>query len=108
MSFSIRGNIPAMRGLQSVQTFDKRVVNPDACVFVVIQPGAAQVFVIECESQRANQVQLRAGIGAQADDVAGVGGYLRLVEDDVEHEEITQNACQYREKRLISACAAKA
>jgi hypothetical protein len=31
-------------------------------------------------------MQLYIGIGTQADDVAGVGRYFRLIEDTVEHE----------------------
>jgi hypothetical protein len=30
-------------------------------------------------------MQFGTGIGAQTDDVAGVGGYFRLVEDDGKH-----------------------
>ncbi len=60
-------------------------VFPDAGEFVVIQPGAPQAAVIQRETQRLNQVKPHTGVGAQADDIAGVGGDLRLVEDDFQH-----------------------
>jgi hypothetical protein len=31
-------------------------------------------------------MQLRAGIGAKPDDVAGIGGDFRLVKYDIEHD----------------------
>ncbi len=30
-------------------------------------------------------MQLRPDVGAQPDDVAGIGGYLRLVQDYIKH-----------------------
>jgi dihydroorotate dehydrogenase (NAD+) catalytic subunit len=55
----------------------------------VVQPGAAQALVVEFESQRVDQVQGTAGIGAQAYDIAGVGRDLRLIQDDVEQARIS-------------------
>ena len=40
---------------------------------MIVQPGAAQAFVVPRETQRFDQVQIKAGIGAQADDIAGIG-----------------------------------
>jgi len=54
-------------------------------VFVIVEPGAAELFVIQRKTQRFNQVQGAAGIGAQADDVAGVGRNFGLDKNDVEH-----------------------
>lgn len=54
-------------------------------ILVVVQPGATQAFVIQFETQRLDQVQLAAGVGAQADDVAGIGWDFGLEQDDVEH-----------------------
>lgn len=45
----------------------------DAGELMVVQPGAAQALVVPRESQRFDQVQVKAGIGTQADDIAGVG-----------------------------------
>ncbi len=57
-------------------------------VFVVIQAGTAQIPVIQFKAKRAYQVKLRTGVGAQADDVAGVWRYLGMVENDIEHPAI--------------------
>ena len=54
-------------------------------VFVIIQPGAAQAFVIQFEAQRLDQVQVAAAVGAEPDNVAGIGRYFRLKKDDVKH-----------------------
>lgn len=59
-------------------------MNFDAGPFPVVQTGTAQFGVFQFKSQRTDQVQVGAGVGAQSDDVAGVGRYFRLVEDDVE------------------------
>ena len=54
-----------------------------ACVFVIIQPGAFELLVFQRKAQRLHQMQYHAGIGAQADDVAGVGRDFWLVEDEI-------------------------
>ena len=51
----------------------------DAGVFVVIQPGAAQLFVFQREAEWLDQVQGAAGIGGETNDVTGVGGDFGLV-----------------------------
>ena len=56
-------------------------------ILAVIQPGTAQTFVIELETERMNQVQGTARIGAQAYDIAGVRRYFRLKQDYVEQSE---------------------
>lgn len=58
---------------------------PDLAIFMIIQSGAAQAFVVQLESQRFDQVQLAATVGAQADNVAGVRRNFRLIEYDVKH-----------------------
>ena len=52
---------------------------------VVVEAGAAQARLVEPESQRPDEVQDAAGVGAKPYDVAGVRGDFRLVQDDVEH-----------------------
>jgi hypothetical protein len=47
--------------------------------FVVVQSCAPDPGIVEDESKGANQVQSNPGVGAQPDDVSGVGGYLRLI-----------------------------
>jgi len=56
-----------------------------ASEIVVIQPGAGQMLVGQVESERLDQVEPTAGIGREADDVAGVGRDLGLEENDFEH-----------------------
>ena len=63
------------------------VVMVDVGELGVIQPGATQAAVVPGKAQRVDEVQHRAGIGAEADDVAGVGRDLRLVKGDVLHDE---------------------
>src|SRR5690606_13047758 len=53
--------------------------------FAVIEAGAPQPRLVELESERVHEVQRRAGIRAQAYDVAGVRGYLGLKKHDMEH-----------------------
>ena len=54
-------------------------------VFVIIQAGPAQGFVIEGKTQGFHQVKIGASVGAQADDVARVGRDFGLEQDDGEH-----------------------
>lgn len=51
----------------------------DAGVFMVIQPGAAQLFVFQREAEWLDQVQGAAGIGGETNDVTSVGGNFGLV-----------------------------
>lgn len=60
-------------------------VADDARVFVIIQSGAAQMLVAQVKAQRLYQVQIAAGIGAEANDVACVGRDFGLKEDDGKH-----------------------
>ena len=54
-------------------------------VFVVVKAGAAQARIIERERERRDQVQIATGIGAQADDVAGIRRDFWLYKHDVKH-----------------------
>ena len=51
----------------------------------VIKPRTAQLAVLEFKSERMNQVQGTAGIGAKAYDIARIGRYLRLIQHNMEH-----------------------
>ena len=53
--------------------------------FLIIKSGSAQLFVIEIEPKGFDQMQAKAGIGAEANNIAGVGWNLRLVENNIEH-----------------------
>ena len=71
----------AQRGLAGAPVH----VAEDAGVFVVVKAGAAQGLVVDVETERFDEVEFGAGIGAQPDDVAGIGGDFRLKEDDGDH-----------------------
>jgi hypothetical protein len=52
---------------------------------VVVESGALEAGVVQREAERPDQVQARAGIGAKADDVAGVWGYFGLEQNHIQH-----------------------
>ena len=54
-------------------------------ILVVIQPGPAQRLVVEIEAERLDEMQFGAGVGAQTNDIAGIGRNFGLIEDDGEH-----------------------
>ena len=56
-----------------------------AGVFMVVQPGAAQLGIFHGKAQRLDQVQVAPCIGGQANDIAGVGRNLRLIQHDMKH-----------------------
>ncbi len=60
-------------------------MNAEVGVLVIVEAGAPQIPVSQPETQRTNEVQVRADIGAQADHVACVGRYFGLIEHNVEH-----------------------
>ena len=61
------------------------LVHGHGCEFMIIQPRTAHLGVVDGKAQRFDEVQGAAGVGTQADDVAGVGRDLGLDKDDVEH-----------------------
>ena len=61
----------------------------DARVLVVIETGTPKPLVVELESERPHQMQVRAGVRAEANHIAGVRRNLRLEQDDM-------HACHYR------------
>ena len=54
-------------------------------VLVVVQPGASQLPVVHVKAQRLDQMQRTAGVGCQADHIAGVGRNFRRDQNDMEH-----------------------
>ncbi|BAO59735.1 hypothetical protein PPC_0388 [Pseudomonas protegens Cab57] len=54
-------------------------------VFVIVEAGAAQALVVHFETQRLDQMQVAAAVGAQPDNVAGIRRNFWLKEDDVKH-----------------------
>ena len=49
---------------------------------VVIETGA----IFPGKAERFDQMEFRAGIGAQPDNVAGIGRNFRLIKDDGSHD----------------------
>ena len=54
-------------------------------VLVVIEPGAAQALVVQLKTDRLDQMQVAAAVGAQPDNVAGIRRNFWLKKDDVKH-----------------------
>ena len=52
---------------------------------VIVEAGAPELFVFHREAERLDEVQPRAGVGGEADDVARVGRDLGVDENDVKH-----------------------
>ena len=71
--------------LHAVQKGCPVLVHGHGREFMIIQPRTAHLSVVDGKAQRFDEVQGAAGIGAQADDVAGVGRDFGLNKDDVEH-----------------------
>ena len=88
-SFGAQGEQPW--GAELAQTCNPIVMNMDLRQLRIIHPGTAQLRCAEIEAERLDEVQMRADIGAQANDVAGVGRDFGLIEDDVEHA--GENTC---------------
>ena len=55
-------------------------------VLPVVEPRALHVLVFEREAEGLYQMERRAGVGAEADDVAGIGRNFGMNENDVEHD----------------------
>lgn len=52
---------------------------------MIIKPGAAQLFIAQVKTKGFDQVQLKTVVGAEADDITGVGWNLRLKQYNVKH-----------------------
>ena len=52
---------------------------------MIVKPGALDAGFIEIESQGFYEVQVRSGIGAQADDISRIGWNFWFMQNDVEH-----------------------
>ena len=71
--------------LHAVQKGCPVLVHGHGREFMIIQPRTAHLGVVDGKAQRFDEVQGAAGVGAQADDVAGVGRDFGLDKDDVKH-----------------------
>ena len=65
--------------LQGGKAIFKGFVQTDAGKFMIIEPGTLHFGRIQRETQRLHQMQFGTAVGAQADDVAGVGRDFGLV-----------------------------
>ena len=57
----------------------------DLRILVIVQTGTTQLAVVHREAQWLHQMQCAARVGSQPDDVAGVGRYLGLNQNNVKH-----------------------
>src|SRR5450759_1675974 len=74
------------RRIECRQAIRQSIMHAQARKLVIIQPGAKQLFILQREAERFDQMQLATGIGAQADDIAGVRRNLRLVQNHAKHK----------------------
>src|SRR5690625_3547113 len=74
-------------GRLTLQIVVETAVNLKTLPFPIIESGATQPLVVELETQRFYHMQVKPGIGAEANDVAGVGRNFRLIKNDIEHAE---------------------
>ena len=51
----------------------------------IVEPRTPHRTAVDLKAKRSHQVQRTAGVGTEPDDVAGVGWYLRLVQNDMKH-----------------------
>lgn len=63
---------------------------------VVVESGAAKVFLLQVETEWASKMQMSPGAGAHADGVSGVWRDAGLVEDDVREWHGEDSTCRFR------------
>jgi len=73
------------RVLQGFETGGQVRVHPHLRELLIVEAGAAHRFPGELEPERLHEVERGAAVGAQADDVAGIGRDFGLKQHDVEH-----------------------
>lgn len=88
------------RAGQSLHAGIEVLVDLQICQVVVVQARALEVFVVEVEAQRLDEVQARARDGGGADGVAGIGGDHGVVEDNVQ-------AAHRHQSRMVGMSATK-
>jgi len=80
------------RRLERCQGSGEIIMDFQARVLVIIQSRAFELTIIQLKSKWADQMQMCPGIGAQTDNIAGIGRDFGLVEEDVEHAGETHSA----------------
>ncbi len=93
LAFGGEGKQALRVGLGSIEKSLPVGVPLYAGVFVVVKTSAAHLLVLHVKAQGFYQVQGAARVGRKANDVAGIGRYFRLVEDDVKHGAAQCSAC---------------
>ncbi len=68
-------------------------MNADIGPVPVVETGAAQLRVVQRESQRFDQVQARAGIDAQSHDVARIRWNFGLIQQHVDQDRVQFYSC---------------
>lgn len=71
--------------LEALRAVGPIVIHGEGGKFMIVQSGSHQLLIVHRESKRFYEMKPGACIGAETDDIAGVWGDLRLIEDDVEH-----------------------
>lgn len=71
--------------LEALRAVDPIVVHGEGGKFMIVQSGSYQLFIVQRESERLYKMQPGTRIGAETDDIAGVGRDFRLIENDVKH-----------------------
>jgi hypothetical protein len=64
------------------------VVDADLGELAIVEAGSPESGLVELETKRLHQVQPGTGVGTKAYDIAGIGRYLRLKEDQAEHDRL--------------------
>ena len=61
------------------------VMYVDILIFPVIETGPLQSFVIQLKTQRFYQMKPETGVGAETDNIAGIGGDFGFVKYYIQH-----------------------
>jgi hypothetical protein len=90
---AVRGQREHARGVRLLGSHQRipAFMHAHRRVLVIVEPRAPHPGVFERKSQRLDQMQLRAGVGAQADHIAGVRRDFGFDKNDVEHDGIGEN-----------------
>jgi len=70
--------------MQCIQTMLPILMPQHLGKFVIIQSRSAQASIIPGKAQGLHQMQARPGVGAEPDDIAGIGRDFRFIKDDMQ------------------------
>ena len=83
--FATRAQRKNTRLAERLQTSGERLVRHNRRKLSVIESRTLQAWLVELKTQWFNKVQLYTGVGAQPNDVAGIGWDLRLEKNKAKH-----------------------